>query len=90
LSLYQEAERGTSWFRMLVFGLVHQFTHSSRWAILALIVFSSQDFWPLRLAAVEAGKWGCGCPGRRSHCDACQLVTQDGAGDHRQELSIVA
>jgi UMF1 family MFS transporter len=38
----QEAERGTSWFRMLVFGLVHQFTHSSRWAILTLIVFSTQ------------------------------------------------
>lgn len=42
LSLYQEAERGTSWYRMLVFGLVHRFTHSSRWAILALIVSSSQ------------------------------------------------
>src|SRR5664280_3795138 len=39
-------------------------------------------------AAVEAGKWGCGRPGRRSHCDAYELVTQDGAGDHRQELSI--
>jgi MoaA/NifB/PqqE/SkfB family radical SAM enzyme len=51
---------------------------------------STQDPWPLRLAAVEAGKWGCGRPGRRSHCDACQLVTQDGVGDHRQELSIVA
>ena len=51
---------------------------------------STQDSWPLRLAAVEAGKWGCGRPGRRSHCDAYELVTQDGAGDHRQELSIVA
>jgi hypothetical protein len=27
---------------MLVFGLVHQFSDSSPWAILALIVFSSQ------------------------------------------------
>src|SRR5664280_1899912 len=41
-------------------------------------------------AAAEAGKWGYGRPGRRSHCDAYELVTQDGAGDHRQELSIVA
>ena len=49
-----------------------------------------QDFWPLRLAAVEAGKWGCGRPGRRFHCDAYELVGQDGVGDHRQELSIVA
>jgi UMF1 family MFS transporter len=38
-SLYQAMERGTSWFGTLVFGLVHQFTHSYRWAILALIVF---------------------------------------------------
>jgi len=49
-----------------------------------------QDSWPLRLAAVEAGKWGCGRPGRRFHCDAYELVHQDGVGDHRQELSIVA
>ena len=51
---------------------------------------SGQDSWPLRLAAVEAGKWGCGRPGRRFHCDAYELVGQDGVGDHRQELSIVA
>jgi UMF1 family MFS transporter len=38
-SLYQAMERGTSWFGTLVFGLVHQFTHSYRWAIIALIVF---------------------------------------------------
>ncbi len=38
-SLYQAMERGTSWFGTLVFGLVHQFTHSYRWAIVALIVF---------------------------------------------------
>src|SRR5664280_2206354 len=54
------------------------------------ISISTQDSWPLRLAAVDAGKWGCGRPGRRSHCDAYELVSQDGAGDHRQELSIVA
>jgi UMF1 family MFS transporter len=38
-SLYQAMERGTSWFGTLVFGLVQQFSHSYRWAILALIVF---------------------------------------------------
>jgi len=38
-SLYQAMERGTSWFGTLVFGLVHQFTHSYRWAIIALIIF---------------------------------------------------
>jgi MFS transporter, UMF1 family len=38
-SLYQAMERGTSWLGTLVFGLVHQFTHSYRWAIVALIVF---------------------------------------------------
>src|SRR5437588_1869540 len=35
-------------------------------------------------------KWCCVRPGRRSYCDAVELVDQDGAGDHRQELSIVA
>jgi MFS transporter, UMF1 family len=38
-SLYQAMERGTSWFGTLVFGLVHQFTHSYRWAIIALVMF---------------------------------------------------
>jgi UMF1 family MFS transporter len=38
-SLYQAMERGTSWFGTLAFGLVLQFTHSYRWAIIALIVF---------------------------------------------------
>jgi len=38
-SLYQAMERGTSWFGTLMFGLVHQLTHSYRWAIVALIVF---------------------------------------------------
>lgn len=38
-SLYQAMERGTSWLGTLVFGLVHQFTHSYRWAIIALILF---------------------------------------------------
>jgi UMF1 family MFS transporter len=38
-SLYQAMERGTSWLGTLVFGLVHQFSHSYRWAIIALVVF---------------------------------------------------
>jgi MFS transporter, UMF1 family len=38
-SLYQAGERGTSWLGTLVFGLVHQVTHSYRPAIFALIVF---------------------------------------------------
>ncbi len=38
-SLYQAMERGTSWLGTLIFGLVYQFTHSYRWAIIALIIF---------------------------------------------------
>ena len=38
-SLYQACERGTSWLGTLVFGLVHQFTGSYRWAIAALVIF---------------------------------------------------
>ncbi len=38
-SLYQACERGTSWLGTLVFGLVHQFTGSYRWAIAALLIF---------------------------------------------------
>jgi len=38
-SLYQACERGTSWLGTLVFGLVHQFTGSYRWAIIALVLF---------------------------------------------------
>ncbi len=38
-SLYQACERGTSWLGTLVFGLVHQWTHSYRPAIFALILF---------------------------------------------------
>jgi UMF1 family MFS transporter len=37
-SLYQAAERGTSWVGTLVFGLVHQWTDSYRPALLALVV----------------------------------------------------
>jgi UMF1 family MFS transporter len=38
-SLYQAAERGTSWSGTLVFGLVFQLTHTYRAAIVALIAF---------------------------------------------------
>ena len=37
-SPYQAMERGTSWLGTLIFGLVYQFSHSYRWAIIALIV----------------------------------------------------
>ncbi len=38
-SLYQACERGTSWFGMVVFGVVHQMSGSYRPAIVALIIF---------------------------------------------------
>jgi MFS transporter, UMF1 family len=38
-SFYQAMERGTSWFGTLLFGLMYQWTHSYRPAIIALIVF---------------------------------------------------
>ncbi|MFP5335506.1 MAG: MFS transporter [Actinomycetes bacterium] len=38
-SLYQAAERGTSWFGTFLFGLVFQLTDSYRPAILSLVVF---------------------------------------------------
>jgi UMF1 family MFS transporter len=38
-SLYQAAERGTSWFGTLLFGLVFQLTDSYRAAIVVLVVF---------------------------------------------------
>ncbi|WP_310963453.1 MFS transporter [Nocardioides terrisoli] len=38
-ALYNAAERGTSWFGMLLFGLVFQFSGSYRPAVAALVVF---------------------------------------------------
>ena len=38
-SLYQAAERGTSWLGTLVFGLVYQLSGSYRPALLSLLVF---------------------------------------------------
>jgi UMF1 family MFS transporter len=53
-SLYQAMERGTSWFGTLTFGLVHQLTHSYRWAIAALVVFFAVG--GLLLARVDVRK----------------------------------
>ena len=38
-SLYQAAERGTSWLGTLLFGLIFQLTGSYRFAIIALVIF---------------------------------------------------
>ena len=54
-SLYQAMERGTSWFGMITFGLVHQLTHSYRWAILALIVFFVLGGWLLSRVDMRQG-----------------------------------
>jgi UMF1 family MFS transporter len=54
-SLYQAAERGTSWFGTLLFGLVFQVTGSYRNAILALIVFFVVGFFLLSRVDVQRG-----------------------------------
>lgn len=54
-SLYQAAERGTSWFGTLAFGLMFQLTHSYRSAILVLIVFFVAGFILLMRLDVRAG-----------------------------------
>ena len=59
-SLYQACERGTSWLGTLVFGLVHQLTHSYRPAIIALVFFFVVGFvllWrvDVRRAVTDAG-----------------------------------
>jgi MFS transporter, UMF1 family len=54
-SLYQAAERGTSWFGALLFGLVFQFTGSYRNAIVALIVFFIVGFIVLSRVDVQRG-----------------------------------
>jgi UMF1 family MFS transporter len=58
--LYQAAERGTSWFGTLTFGLVFQFTGSYRFSVVALLVFFVVGFILLsrldvRRGIVEAG-----------------------------------
>jgi MFS transporter, UMF1 family len=54
-SLYQAAERGTSWFGTLLFGLVFQLTGSYRNAILVLIVFFIAGFVLLSRVDVQRG-----------------------------------
>ena len=54
-SFYQAMERGTSWFGTLIFGLVHQFTHSYRWAIIALLVFFAVGGFLLSRVNVRQG-----------------------------------
>jgi UMF1 family MFS transporter len=54
-SLYQAAERGTSWFGTLAFGLTFQITGSYRSAILVLIVFFVAGFALLLRLDVRGG-----------------------------------
>lgn len=54
-SFYQAMERGTSWFGALTFGLVHQFTDSYRWAIIALLGFFVVGGWLLSRVDVRQG-----------------------------------
>jgi UMF1 family MFS transporter len=53
--LYQAAERGTSWFGTLTFGLVFQFTGSYRFSIVALLVFFVVGFLLLLRVDVARG-----------------------------------
>ena len=52
--LYQAAERGTSWFGTLTFGLVFQLTGSYRYSIVALLVFFVVGF--ILLARVDVAR----------------------------------
>lgn len=61
-SLYQAMERGTSWFGTLTFGLVYQFSHSYRWAIIALIVFFVVGGWLLSKVDMRKGIEEAGNP----------------------------
>jgi UMF1 family MFS transporter len=54
-SLYQAAERGTSWLGTLVFGVVQQATHSYRPALLALMAFFLVGFVFLARVDPEEG-----------------------------------
>jgi UMF1 family MFS transporter len=53
--LYQAAERGTSWFGTLTFGLVFQLTGSYRYSIVALLVFFFVGFILLSRLDVARG-----------------------------------
>jgi UMF1 family MFS transporter len=53
--LYQAAERGTSWFGTLTFGLVFQATGSYRYSVVALLVFFVVGFALLLRVDVARG-----------------------------------
>lgn len=53
--LYQAAERGTSWFGTLTFGVVFQLTGSYRFSVVALLVFFVVGFVLLLRVDVERG-----------------------------------
>jgi UMF1 family MFS transporter len=59
-SIYEIADRGTSWLGTLLFGLALQFSDSYRLAIISLLVFFVLGFvllarTPVRTAIAEAG-----------------------------------
>ncbi|PSL02182.1 UMF1 family MFS transporter [Haloactinopolyspora alba] len=59
-SLYQAAERGTSWFGTLAFGVAYQLTDSYRSAILVLIVFFVAGFALLARVDLRRGIMAAG------------------------------
>ncbi len=61
-SLYQAAERGTSWFGAVLFGVVYQVTDSYRPAIISLMVF-----FVVGGALLSAGRRAQGHRGGREH-----------------------
>ncbi|WP_205629055.1 MFS transporter [Jiangella muralis] len=54
-SLYQAAERGTSWFGTLAFGLAFQLTDSYRWSVLVLVTFFIAGLAVLSRVDLRAG-----------------------------------
>ncbi|WP_203433557.1 MFS transporter [Jiangella asiatica] len=54
-SLYQAAERGTSWFGTLAFGLAFQLTDSYRWSVLVLVTFFIAGLVVLSRVDLRAG-----------------------------------
>lgn len=61
-ALYQAAERGTSWFGTLTFGLVHQLAGSYRPAIIALVIFFVVGGWLLTKVDIRRGISEAGNP----------------------------
>jgi UMF1 family MFS transporter len=61
-SLYQAAERGTSWLGTLLFGLIFQLTDSYRLAIIALVIFFVVGGFVLARVDVRRGIEDAGNP----------------------------